>query len=55
MEDFQTWEYFPQLLIYQDFWSINKWIEGTLLYFELKGVMMACIIARFQEKCRNAS
>jgi len=47
LEDFQTWDYFPQLLIYQDFWSINQWTEGTALYFELKGVTTACVSTRF--------
>jgi hypothetical protein len=33
LEDFQTWDYFPQLLKYQDFLSISIQIKGILLYF----------------------
>jgi hypothetical protein len=32
LEDFQTWDYFPQLLNYQDFQSIRFQIKGILLH-----------------------
>jgi hypothetical protein len=34
LKDFQTWEYFPQLLKDQDFQSIRFWIKETLMYTE---------------------
>jgi hypothetical protein len=30
--DFQTWDYFPHLLKYQDFWSISICTKGILLH-----------------------
>jgi hypothetical protein len=30
-KDFQTWDYFPQLLKYQDLWSISIQIKGVIL------------------------
>jgi len=33
LEDFQTWDHFPQLPKYQDFCSIDTQIKGILLYF----------------------
>ena len=35
LEDFHTWDYFPQLLKYQDFWNISTQIQGILLYMKL--------------------
>ena len=32
LEDFQTWDYFPQLPKYQDFQSVSFAIQGILLY-----------------------
>jgi hypothetical protein len=28
--NFETWDYFPHLLKYQDFWSTSIWIKGIL-------------------------
>jgi hypothetical protein len=31
LNNFWNWEYFPQLLKYQDFWSISLQIKGIML------------------------
>jgi hypothetical protein len=33
LKGFQTWDSFPQLLQYQDFWSISIRIKEIILYF----------------------
>jgi hypothetical protein len=33
LEDYQTWDYYPQLPKYQNFWSISIQIKGIVLYF----------------------
>jgi hypothetical protein len=35
LEDFQTWDYFPQLPKYEDFWSVSIQIKGILLQADL--------------------
>jgi hypothetical protein len=29
-----SWDYFPQVLDYQDFWIVGLWIEGNLQYIQ---------------------
>jgi hypothetical protein len=29
------WDYYPQLLKYQDIWSFSFWVQGILLFFDL--------------------
>jgi len=33
-QNFQSWDYVPQLPNYQDFWYISTWITGILLHTE---------------------
>jgi len=33
MGDFWSWNCFPQLLKYQNFWNISIWVKGILLQF----------------------
>jgi hypothetical protein len=41
LEDFQTWDYFLQLLKYQDFRSISIRIKEILLYFTTCSIIIS--------------